>query len=96
MYKRQLQKILVAFQPSGDKEQRGNQAAVWCKRNSVLLPHPNEAAEWLHEFESELFSFPLSLFKDQADSFAQLVIYIENLLSEGWRAREGELELTEA
>ena len=90
-----LQKVLVAFQPSGDKEQRGNQAAVWCKRNSVLLPHPHESAEWLHEFESELFNFPLSVFKDQADSFNQLVIYIENLLSEGWRAREGEREMVE-
>jgi predicted phage terminase large subunit-like protein len=91
-----IQKILVAFQPSGDKLQRGNQAAVWCKRDSVLLPHPDEEAEWLADFESELFNFPLSMFKDQADSFAQLVIYIENLLSAGWHAREGNYMTAEA
>jgi len=52
-----------------------------------LLPHPSEHAPWLLEFENELFSFPGSAFKDQVDSFSQLVIYTENLLSEGLRAR---------
>ena len=91
-----IQKILVAFQPSGDKEQRGNQAAVWCKRGSVLLPHPSNDAPWLADFEGELYPFPLSIFKDQVDSFAQLIIYIENLLAEGWHAREGNFDSAEA
>ena len=91
-----LQRILVAFQPSGDKLQRGNQAAVWAKRDCVLLPHPAEGAEWLHEFESELYSFPLSVFKDQADSFNQLIIYVVKFIV-GWMAgrdgREGNMEI---
>lgn len=84
-----LARLLVAFQPSGDKGQRGAQAAVWCKRGCVLLPHPAQDAPWLRDFEDELWSFPLGVFKDQVDSFAQAVIWTENLLSEGWRAREG-------
>jgi predicted phage terminase large subunit-like protein len=91
-----LQKILVAFQPSGDKLQRGNQAAVWCKRDCVLFPHPAEGAEWLVDFEAEMYSFPLSVFKDQADSFNQLIIYVENLLSAGWHSREGDMTYREA
>jgi predicted phage terminase large subunit-like protein len=84
-----LQRVLVAFQPTGDKLQRGQQAAVWCKRNCVLLPHPDEQVVWLHDFESELFNFPLSLFKDQADALVQLIIYVEHLLAAGWQARMG-------
>ena len=55
-----------------------------------MLPFPGEDATWLYDFESELFNFPLSVFKDQADAFAQLVIYLENILATGWQARNGE------
>ena len=82
-----LRELIIPFNPRGDKEQRGNQASVWCKNGSVLLPHPSEHAPWLLDFENELFSFPGSAFKDQVDSFSQLVIYTENLLAEGLRAR---------
>ena len=85
-----LQSMLVAFQPTGDKYTRGQQAAVWCKRDCVLLPYPGEDVDWLYEFESELWNFPLSVFKDQVDAFAQLIIYLENMLSTGWRARNPE------
>ena len=54
-----------------------------------MLPFPDNDASWLYDFEAELFNFPLSVFKDQADAFAQLVIYLENLLAQGWQAREG-------
>lgn len=84
-----LQRLLVAFQPQGSKEQRARQAAVWCKRGCVLLPHPDEAVAWLYEFEQELFNFPHTVFADQVDSFGQAVIYLENLLAEGWHARGG-------
>lgn len=87
-----LRDMLIAFQPSGDKETRGQQAAVWCKRDCVMLPFPGEDATWLYDFESELFNFPLSVFKDQADAFAQLVIYLENILATGWQARNGEAD----
>jgi hypothetical protein len=41
------------------------------------------------DFEDELFDFPNSAFMDQVDAFSQLIIYTENLLAEGWRARRG-------
>lgn len=84
-----IKPLLVPFMPSGDKEQRGNQAAVWCKRDCVLLPYPAHSTPWLFDFERELFDFPESQFKDQVDSLAQLIIYVENLLAQGWRARGG-------
>lgn len=84
-----LQNILVPFQPAGDKVKRSKQAAVWCKRDCVLHPHPCEETDWLHPFESELYGFPLTMFKDQVDSYAQLILYLENLLAEGHHARQG-------
>lgn len=82
-----LKRLLVAFQPSGDKTTRAQQAAVWCVNDSVLLPWPGDSVPWLADFEDELFDFPGSTYKDQVDAFSQLVLYVENLLSEGWRAR---------
>ncbi len=82
-----LRPLLVAFQPVGDKVQRAQQAGVWCRNGCVLLPRPGPAAPWLVDFEDELFTFPGSIFKDQVDAFDQLILYVENLLAEGWRAR---------
>jgi predicted phage terminase large subunit-like protein len=84
-----LKPLLVAFMPTGDKTQRAQQAAVWCKNGCIWLPAPGEHARWLVDFEDELFNFPGSTFKDQVDSFSQLVIYLEHFLSAGWRARKG-------
>ena len=86
---REVARVLVPFMPQGDKEVRASQAAVWCKNGCVLLPHPDTSVPWLLDFETELFTFPLSAFADQVDAFAQLVLYLENLLAEGWRKREG-------
>jgi predicted phage terminase large subunit-like protein len=84
-----LRRVLVPFQPVGDKDMRANQAAVWCKNDCVLLPEPSDEVLWLADFEDELFAIPSSQYRDQGDAFAQLVIYTENLLAEGWRARGG-------
>jgi hypothetical protein len=54
----------------------------------VLLPAPSELSPWLVDFEDELFTFPGSEFMDQVDAFSQLILYTENLLAEGWRARQ--------
>lgn len=86
--KQAIRRILIAFQPVGDKEQRAQQASVWCKNGSVLLPMPSAAVPWLADFEDEILTFPNSKFKDQVDSFCQLILYVENLLAEGWRARQ--------
>ncbi len=88
-----LSDLLVAFQPVGDKITRANQAAVWCENGSVCLPHPSESVPWLADFEDELFSFPGSDLADQVDAFSMLIIYCENLLAEGLRARQSAMEI---
>lgn len=85
-----LSDILVAYQPPGDKTQRANQAAVWCRNGSVLLPHPDPSVPWLLSFEDELFGFPRGAFADQVDAFDQLVLYLEHYLSAGHTARGGD------
>lgn len=86
-----LARLLVPFRPSnyGDKVQRAQQAALWCKRGCVLLPRPGSGVEWLYGFEKQLFNFPDTEYKDMVDAFSQLVIYLEHILAEGWRARGG-------
>lgn len=85
-----LQDVLIAFITPGDKEFKAGQAALWCRNGCVMLPHPSpENDDWLFVFEDELFDFPHTNFKDQVDAFSQMIIYTENLLAEGWRAREG-------
>lgn len=84
-----LRDLLKPINPSGDKEQRAKQAAVWCANGSVMLPHPSQDVPWLHDFESELFEFPRSAFADQVDAFSQGVIYVEHLLRAGLEARLG-------
>lgn len=82
-----LSDLLIPFQPQGDKLQRAQQAAVWCKLGCVLLPHPHDSVPWLYEFERELFAFPDSEYMDQVDAFSQIIIYLEHLLAEGYHAR---------
>lgn len=82
-----IKRLLIAFEPHGDKSIRAAQAAVWCSNGSVMLPYPSADAPWLVDFEDELFSFPGSSYKDQVDSFGQLIIYTENLLAAGYEAR---------
>lgn len=81
--------LLIAWPATVDKITRAKQAAVWCKNGSVLLPQPGQTCPWLMDFEDELFDFPGSAYMDQVDSFSQLIIYTENLLAEGWKARGG-------
>lgn len=83
-----IQSLLFAFNPTVDKSSRANQAAVWCRNESILLPWPGPTVPWLIDFEDELFSFPSAAHNDQVDAFSQLILYVENLLAEGWRARQ--------
>lgn len=84
-----VQEILSPYQPHGSKEARAGAASVWCRNGMVLLPHPGPGALWLMDFEDELFSFPQSVFMDQADAFSQLILYLENYLAEGWAVKQG-------
>lgn len=84
-----LAEKIVAFTPKGDKDARQFQAASWCEKSCIILPHPSLEFRWLVDFEDELFKQPSAAFRDQADAFSQLVIYLRSYLSEGWRARTG-------
>ncbi len=82
-----LRELLIAFTPNGDKAHRATLASAWCANGSVAIPGPSEAVPWLHDFEAELFEFPRGAYADQVDAFAQLVLYLENLIAEGFNAR---------
>jgi len=79
--------LLKAFAPAQDKAYRANQASLWCERGCVLLPYPSAGVPWLFEFEDMLYKFPNARLNDPVDSFTQAIIFLEHLLSEGWRAR---------
>lgn len=81
-----LRPLLIAFQPSGAKEQRWRQASVWCEKGMVILPEPGAAAAWLFDFEAELFTVPAATHDDMADAFSQGIIYLENLLTAGYQS----------
>lgn len=81
--------LMIAFMPQGSKQFRARQASLWCERECVLLPMPNEGAPWLLDFEEVLFKFPGVIHDDEVDAFNQLVLYLENLLAEGWKLRTG-------
>jgi phage terminase large subunit-like protein len=82
--------LLVAFNPgTASKPERGRRASLWCERGCVLLPHPHEAVPWLFGFEELLFKFPTAKIDDPPDAFAMGILYLENLLAEGWRLRLG-------
>ena len=88
-----LATIIQEFQPHGTKEYRARQAAIWCARDCILMPHPSEAAPWLYNFADpqagQLFRFPKAAHDDMVDAFSMGIIYTEHLLSMGWQAREG-------
>lgn len=84
-----LRNILWPSKPKGSKEERWGAAALWCRRDCVLLPHPHESVPWLAEFEDELFSIE-PRYKDQRDAFSMLINEIEaslGVLSQGWVGR---------
>jgi hypothetical protein len=82
--------LLIAFNPgTASKPERGRRASLWCERGCVLLPHPHESVPWLFGFEELLFKFPTAKIDDPPDAFAMGILYLENLLAEGWRLRLG-------
>lgn len=83
-----LARLLAGYNPGQQKkEERWRTASVWCARGRVLLPEPHEQAPWLFEFENELFRVPSTAHDDQADEFAQAILYLEHFLSAGWQAQ---------
>lgn len=81
--------LIIPFSPKGDKDARQFQAASYCEKGCILFPTPSDKFPWLFDFESELFKQPSAAFRDQADAFSQMILYLRAYLSEGWRARTG-------
>jgi len=80
--------LLQPFTPGqASKTARARQASLWCERGCVLLPQPDESVPWLFDFENLLYKFPAARLKDPLDSLAQAILFLENLLAEGWRGR---------
>lgn len=79
----EIVRVLNGFSPVGEgsKEDRArNSAAPACANGLVRLPFPSESCPWLHDFETELFNFPQSKFKDQVDAFVMAIrVLIEKL-----------------
>lgn len=78
---------IFSFTPKGKKEARQYQAAGFCEKGCVWLPYPTVELEWLFDFEEEIFSTPASPYKDQADAFSQLILYLKHYLNLGWQGR---------
>jgi predicted phage terminase large subunit-like protein len=83
-----LQEMLWPFIPQEDKIMRAYRSAVYCKDGCIMLPYPDESvANWLTDFEDELFTFPESKFADHVDAFSQGVWCMRNWIQEGLMAR---------
>jgi predicted phage terminase large subunit-like protein len=93
-----LASILVSFMPNGTKEYRAKLAAIWCEPGMVLLPFPDEEADWLFDFADptfgQLFQFPHAAHDDMVDAFTMAVLYLEYYLQAGLTAQlaKGESE----
>lgn len=74
------------------KEVNWNEASVWCARNFVKLPYPDESnAHWLRPMEEEIFNVNSegtgTKFFDFADSFSILINQIKLLFASAYRGR---------
>lgn len=79
-------RLLKAYNPKISKDARFEQAGVWAKNGSILLPFPDESVPWLVPLEMELFEE--TEWFDQRDAVAQGVLWNEHRLARGLRARE--------
>jgi len=48
---------------------------------------PHDDVPWLLDFEEVLYKLPAAKFDDMGDAFSIGILYLENLLAEGWKAR---------
>ena len=86
----EISRLLLPFQPGQvSKQARARQASLWCERGCVLFPEPGNDVAWLYDFEQMLYKFPSAHMNDVVDSLSQAILYLENLLAEGWHARLG-------
>jgi len=87
-----IAEIVIAFMPNGTKSYRAKQAAIWCKRNMVLMPSIALGYAWVHEVigepDGEFLRFPRTRSDDRTDSFSQGILYLENILAAGYAAQQ--------
>ena len=72
-----LRPRIVAIPATSNKEVNWKGASYWSKRGMTPLPEPSDFAEWLADWEREIFDVRNAPHKDQADSYSQLVNYLE-------------------
>ncbi len=84
-----LASLMQDFMPVGSKPYRWRQAGQWCALGCVEMPNPDNEVPWLFDFLHQLATVPGAAHDDSADSLAQLVIFLEHILAEGYRARNG-------
>jgi phage terminase large subunit-like protein len=90
-----LANMITEFMPTGTKEYRGRLASVWCERNCVKFPYPdNSNGDWYNEFldddQGQLFMFPNAAHDDLTDCLTMAVIFLEHYISDGYQARQGQ------
>lgn len=84
----EVSKLLKEFNPgTASKPERARRAALWCSRDCVLLPMADEAVPWLYDTEEFLFNAPNTKLKDVWDAFSMGILFLENLLAQGWKMR---------
>jgi predicted phage terminase large subunit-like protein len=74
-------RIVKAIKPEGDKVMRFNAQTATIENGFVYLP---KDAPWLPEYVSEITTFPNSKHKDQSDSTAQALAWINQTEPESW------------
>jgi predicted phage terminase large subunit-like protein len=79
--------LIEAWSPTQSKEYRAGQAAIWCWRDGVLLPHPAASVPWLGDFEYALEHYPALAHDDDIDSFTMGILFLEHFLERFWQAR---------
>lgn len=84
-----LRRLVIPFMPTTPKEVRAEQSALWCQNRCVQLPVPGDHAPWLIDVQAQILGFPTHTHDDLVDAFSMVVLYLEHLLSEGYRIREG-------
>lgn len=82
-----LRDRIKRYRPRDSKVDRAKAASQYFKAGLVRLPLPDEACPWLHDLESELYSFPTGQFKDQVDSMTMGTLYLRNYLALALQAR---------
>lgn len=66
---------VIAIEPEGNKLDRAVRVSSQIEAGIVYLP---EVAEWLMDYESELFGFPIATHDDQVDSTTQFLEWSHN------------------